>query len=111
MFASERGSRQLRTAIRGRIRMKRRMDVGLGCAEDTSGRARAWPSCVFMVPPEEFWERNTTPVSEVWAMRRGFTLPEVLIVLTIAGVVMAIAVPSAKAGLDRVRVRSAASDV
>src|SRR5215210_4480933 len=44
-------------------------------------------------------------------MRRGFTLPELLIVLTTAGVVMAIAIPSAKASLDRVSVRSAASDV
>jgi prepilin-type N-terminal cleavage/methylation domain-containing protein len=46
-------------------------------------------------------------------MRRacGFTVPELLIVLTIAGVVMAIAIPNAKAGLDRVSVRAAASDV
>lgn len=41
----------------------------------------------------------------------GFTVPELLIVLTIVGVVMAIAVPSAKGGLDRVSVRSAASDI
>jgi len=44
-------------------------------------------------------------------VRRGFTLPELLIVLTIAGVAMAIAIPNARAGLDRVSVRSAASDV
>ena len=44
-------------------------------------------------------------------MRHGFTVPELLIVLTIAGVVMAIAIPNARAGLDRVSVRSAASDV
>lgn len=41
----------------------------------------------------------------------GFTVPELLIVLTIVGVIMAIAIPSAKAGLDRVSVRAAASDV
>jgi type IV fimbrial biogenesis protein FimT len=44
-------------------------------------------------------------------VRRGFTVPELLIVLTIAGVVMAIAIPNGKAGLDRISVRSAASDV
>lgn len=43
--------------------------------------------------------------------RRAFTVPELLIVLTIVGVVMAIAIPSAKAGLDRVSARAAASDV
>lgn len=43
--------------------------------------------------------------------RLGFTVPELLIVLTIMGVVMALAIPNAKAGLDRVSVRSAASDV
>lgn len=42
---------------------------------------------------------------------RGFTLPEMLIVLTIVGVVMAIAIPNAKAGLDRVSVRAASSDI
>ena len=41
----------------------------------------------------------------------GFTLPEMLIILTIVGIVMAIAIPNAKAGLDRVSVRSAAGDV
>ncbi len=44
-------------------------------------------------------------------MRRGLTVPELLIVLTIAGIVMAIAIPSARASLDRVSVRAAASDV
>src|SRR5215213_6622865 len=44
-------------------------------------------------------------------MKRGFTVAELLIVLTIVGVVMAIVIPSAKAGLDRVSVRAAASDV
>lgn len=42
---------------------------------------------------------------------RGVTLPEMLIVLTIVGVVMAIAIPNAKASLDRVSVRAASSDV
>src|SRR5687768_244691 len=41
----------------------------------------------------------------------GFTVPELLIVMTLLGVVLAIAIPSAKAGLDRVSVRSAASDI
>lgn len=41
----------------------------------------------------------------------GFTLPEMLIILTILGIVMAIAIPGARAGLDRVSVRSAAGDV
>jgi prepilin-type N-terminal cleavage/methylation domain-containing protein len=41
----------------------------------------------------------------------GFTLPEMLIVLTIVGLVMAIAIPNAKAGLDRLSARAAASDV
>lgn len=41
----------------------------------------------------------------------GFTLPEMLIILTILGIVMAIAIPNARAALDRVSVRSAASDV
>ena len=39
------------------------------------------------------------------------TVPELLIVITIAGIVMAIAVPKAKASLDHVSVRAAASDV
>ena len=42
---------------------------------------------------------------------RAFTVPELLIVLTILGVVMAIAIPRANASLDRVSVRSAANDV
>lgn len=46
-----------------------------------------------------------------WVVRYGFTVPELLIVLTIIGVVMAIAIPNARSGLDRVSVRSAASDV
>ena len=41
----------------------------------------------------------------------GLTVPELLIVMTILGVVLAIAIPNAKAGLDRVSVRSAASDI
>src|SRR5688572_1272823 len=44
-------------------------------------------------------------------MRRAFTVPELLIVLTIVGVVLAIAIPNGKAGLDRISVRAAASDV
>ena len=45
-------------------------------------------------------------------MRRiGFTIPELLIVITIAGIVMGIAIPKAKASLDRVSVRAAANDV
>jgi prepilin-type N-terminal cleavage/methylation domain-containing protein len=43
--------------------------------------------------------------------RHGVTIPELLIVLTIAGVVMMIAIPNAKASLDRVSVRAAAGDV
>ena len=42
---------------------------------------------------------------------KGFTLVELLIVLTISGIVLAIAVPRARGGLDRVVVRSAATDV
>jgi prepilin-type N-terminal cleavage/methylation domain-containing protein len=42
---------------------------------------------------------------------RGFTLPETLMVLTIVGVVMTIALPNARAGLDRVSVRAAANDI
>lgn len=48
---------------------------------------------------------------EMRSRMAGFTLPEMLIVLTILGIVMAIAIPNAKAGLDRVSVRSAAGDV
>lgn len=44
-------------------------------------------------------------------MRRGLTIPELLIVITIVGVVLAIAIPKAKASLDQVSVRAAASDV
>ena len=43
--------------------------------------------------------------------RLGLTVPELLIVMTILGVVLAIAIPNARASLDRVSVRSAASDV
>jgi prepilin-type N-terminal cleavage/methylation domain-containing protein len=41
----------------------------------------------------------------------GFTVPELLIVLTILGVVMMLVVPKANASLDRVTVRAAAGDV
>ena len=44
-------------------------------------------------------------------MRRAVTLPELLIVLTSIGIVLAIAVPRAKASLDHVSVRAAASDI
>jgi prepilin-type N-terminal cleavage/methylation domain-containing protein len=43
--------------------------------------------------------------------RHAFTVPELLIVITIVGVVMAIAIPKAVASLDHVSVRAAASDV
>ena len=43
--------------------------------------------------------------------RTAFTVPELLIVMTIVGVVMAIAIPKAKASLDHVSVRAAASDI
>lgn len=43
--------------------------------------------------------------------RDAFTVPELLIVITIVGVVMAIAIPKANASLDHVSVRAAASDV
>ncbi len=43
--------------------------------------------------------------------RRGLTLIEVLIVLTIAGTLMAIAYPRAQLILDRISVHSAASDL
>ena len=58
--------------------------------------------------------RKAAPVAGVAISERGasagFTVPELLIVLTILGIVMAIAIPKAKAGLDRVSVRAAASD-
>src|SRR5688500_16652945 len=40
---------------------------------------------------------------------KGFTLLELIIVMMITGIVMAIAVPRARAGLDRAVVRSAAT--
>jgi prepilin-type N-terminal cleavage/methylation domain-containing protein len=43
--------------------------------------------------------------------KRGLTLIEVLIVLTIAGTLMAIAYPKAQLTLDRISVHSAASDL
>lgn len=42
---------------------------------------------------------------------KGFTLVELLIVMLVTGIVLAIAVPRARAGVDRVVVRSAATDV
>src|SRR5687768_16282230 len=42
---------------------------------------------------------------------RGYTIIELLLVLMIAGVVMAIAIPRGQAMLDRVAVQSAAGDV
>lgn len=42
---------------------------------------------------------------------RGFTLLELLLVLMVTGIILAIAVPRARAGLDRIVVRSAATDV
>jgi prepilin-type N-terminal cleavage/methylation domain-containing protein len=42
---------------------------------------------------------------------KGFTLLELLIVMIVTGVVLAIAVPRARQGLDRAVVRSAATDV
>ena len=49
--------------------------------------------------------------AHVAGMRRALTVPELLIVLTIVAVVLAIAIPKARASLDRVSVRAAASDV
>jgi prepilin-type N-terminal cleavage/methylation domain-containing protein len=43
--------------------------------------------------------------------RPGFTLLELVIVVTISGLLLAIAVPRARAALDGVSVRSAAGDV
>lgn len=42
---------------------------------------------------------------------RGFTLIEILIVVAVAGMVLAITVPRAQASLDRSRVQAAAADV
>jgi prepilin-type N-terminal cleavage/methylation domain-containing protein len=42
---------------------------------------------------------------------RGFTLVELVVALTVGGVVLAIAVPRARASLDRITVHAAASDV
>jgi prepilin-type N-terminal cleavage/methylation domain-containing protein len=42
---------------------------------------------------------------------KGFSLLELLIVMTVIGIVLAIAVPRARSGLDRAVVRSAAGDV
>ena len=42
---------------------------------------------------------------------KGFTLLELLVVMVVTGIVLAIAVPRARAGVDRAVVRSAATDV
>jgi prepilin-type N-terminal cleavage/methylation domain-containing protein len=42
---------------------------------------------------------------------RGFTVLELLIVMMITAIVLAIAIPRARGGLDRAAVRSAATDV
>ena len=42
---------------------------------------------------------------------RGFTFLELLVVMMVTGIVLAIAVPRARAGLDRAIVRSAATDI
>ena len=42
---------------------------------------------------------------------RGFTLLEVLVAVTLAGLLMGVAVPRGRATLDRAAVRSAAADV
>lgn len=42
---------------------------------------------------------------------KGFTLFELLIVMVVTGILLTIAVPRARAGLDRAVVRSAATDV
>ena len=45
-----------------------------------------------------------------WRMR-GFTVPELLMVMMVAAMLMAVAIPRAQAALDRTTVRSAAADV
>jgi prepilin-type N-terminal cleavage/methylation domain-containing protein len=44
-------------------------------------------------------------------MRRAFTLPELLLVLALGGVLLGIAVPQLSAALDRIEVASAASHI
>jgi len=44
-------------------------------------------------------------------MRRAFTLPELLLVLALGGVLLGIAVPRLSAALDRIEVASAASHI
>jgi prepilin-type N-terminal cleavage/methylation domain-containing protein len=51
------------------------------------------------------------PWADCYSQRRGLTLIEVLIVLTIAGTLMAMAYPRAQLTLDRISVHSAASDL
>ncbi len=44
-------------------------------------------------------------------MRRAFTLPELLLVLALGGILLGIAVPRLSAALDRIEVASAASHI
>jgi len=53
--------------------------------------------------------RNLRPTAP--AARAGHTLPELLVVVTIVGITLGIAVPRALDSLDRISVRSAAGDV
>lgn len=48
---------------------------------------------------------------DCWKVQRGYTIVELLVVLTMSAVLMAVAIPRAAATLDRVSVHSAAADV
>jgi prepilin-type N-terminal cleavage/methylation domain-containing protein len=70
---------------------------------DGEARAhRACPNCFGDGPLER---------SLQFQVMRGFTLLELLVVVTVAGILLAIAVPRTRAELDRTVVRSAAMDV
>lgn len=46
-----------------------------------------------------------------WGMRRAFTLPELMLVLAVAGVLLGFAIPRLSSALDRVEVQAAASHI